>query len=84
MRYTVTWHPDAEDELADLWMRSADRQAVTDAARRLDQLLGNDPQSVGESRRGISRIAFDDPLGIVFDLLEDDRLVTVLQVWSID
>jgi hypothetical protein len=84
MSYTVTWHPDAEDELADLWMRSADRHAVNVAARRPDQILINDPLSVGESRRGVSRIAFEDPLGIIFDVFEDDRLVTVLHVWSLD
>ena len=26
MRFTVTWHPSAERELADIWLRSTDRK----------------------------------------------------------
>ena len=84
MKFTVTWKADAQDELADLWMRSVDRQAVSDAAQRLERMLGNDPLNVGESRSGVTRLAFDAPLGVMFDVSIDDCLVTVLHVWSID
>jgi mRNA-degrading endonuclease RelE of RelBE toxin-antitoxin system len=84
MNYTVGWKTDAEEELADLWMRDPNRQAVNDAAKHLEELLGDDPLNVGESREGLIRIAFEKPLGVIFDVSPDDRLVTVLHVWSID
>ena len=31
MDFTVTWHPDAEDELTELWLASSDREAITRA-----------------------------------------------------
>jgi hypothetical protein len=43
MRWTVVYLPDAEAQLADLWTRASDRQAVTDASDRLDRLLRDDP-----------------------------------------
>jgi hypothetical protein len=84
MNYTVVTKPDAEDELAELWMTCADRQAFSDAADRLETLLADDPLNVGESRQDLSRIAFEKPLGIIFDVSPEDRLVTVLKFWSIE
>ncbi len=46
-RFTVVWHPLAEDELGEMWNESPDKQAITDGANRIDQLLANDPQRVG-------------------------------------
>ena len=39
--------PGAEDELARVWLRSADRAAVTAAQARADSLLARDPLSHG-------------------------------------
>jgi hypothetical protein len=36
MNYTVVWKHEAEDELADFWLAATDRQAVADAAHRLE------------------------------------------------
>jgi hypothetical protein len=82
MKYTVVWDPDAEQELASLWMAAAERQALTDAADQIDKVLRQDPQQQGESRPDGLRILFVEPLGIIFRVHEDDRLVRVLQVWS--
>jgi hypothetical protein len=32
MKFTVIWKPTAEQALADIWINSANRSAVTDAA----------------------------------------------------
>ena len=51
MMWQVFWNQSAENELADIWLAAADKQAVTDAANQTDQLLRSDPLSAGESRQ---------------------------------
>lgn len=82
MRYTVVWSPDTERELATIWNDATDRQAITDAANLLDRELARDPANLGESRPSGLRIAHCLPLGIRFQVLDEDRLVRVLAVWS--
>jgi plasmid stabilization system protein ParE len=81
MRFTVVWRRSAESALIDLWLDSADREAVRRAADEIDRLLGVDPLSAGESRIGNTRFLFVPPLGIYFDVVPDDRLVSVWSVW---
>jgi hypothetical protein len=38
--FGVEWLPEAEDDLAAVWLQGPDRQAITDAQSRIDQLLG--------------------------------------------
>src|SRR5262249_51266959 len=78
------WDPAAEQELAELWMNSPDRNAVTLAADRIDQALKTDPEQEGESRPDGRRILLVVPLGVLFRVLPDDRLVRVLQVWRFE
>jgi hypothetical protein len=84
MNYTVDWVPRAEQELAALWMDAQSRDAVTRASHRIDQLLRHDPEQAGESRPRGRRILFELPLGVVFRVYPDRRLVRVLHVWRID
>jgi plasmid stabilization system protein ParE len=80
MRFTVIWRPDALDELANAWTEAANRNAVTEASERIDQLLTNDPMDAGESRFGKNRIVFEPPLAVIFRVNEGDRMVFVLSV----
>jgi len=80
VRYTVVWKPDAEEDLASLWIAAEDRAAITAAADRIDPLLRTDPDGVGESRSGNARIMFLGPLAITFRIVDEDRLVQVLSV----
>lgn len=82
MNYTVLWLPDAENELAAVWMASADRDAVTTASAELDRRLTDDPENEGESRGGDRRITFEKPLAIDFDVYPDRKLVQVVRVWE--
>ena len=84
MKYTVVWKQAAEDELAQLWNEAADRDAVRQAADRMEKLLATQPLALGESRTGSMRIAFESPLGMFFDVSEQDRLVSVVRVWRVD
>jgi hypothetical protein len=77
MKWTVIYRPDAADELAAVWLRAANRQAVADAANAIDQQLGTEPDTAGESREGNSRILCEGELTVLFDVNEQDRTETV-------
>ncbi len=47
--YTVTWHREAEEELAELWLFDADRNAITAAVCAIDLALANDAASKGKA-----------------------------------
>lgn len=83
MSYTVTWTPVAEQKLAAIWIAAEDRQAVTAAANEADQLLGRAPRACGESRGAMLRVMFAGPLGVEFEIVEDDQKVRVLTVWRV-
>jgi plasmid stabilization system protein ParE len=83
MMYTVIWKPVAEDELAHIWNTADDRTGVSAAANEIDQLLRSDPHEQGESRSGAIRVLLVAPLGVFFHVADDDRLVSILRVWSI-
>ena len=83
MNFTVVWVPSAEARLADLWNTAPDQQAVADAANLIDSLLGRDPLNQGESRSGSFRVLIVPPLAVHYQVLEPDRLVRVLRVWSV-
>lgn len=78
--YTVTWLPSAEDQLAEVWLASADREAVRSAADSLETALSRLPNNLGEERSPGKRIALVGPLLVLFEVNDDDRRVTVLRV----
>ena len=82
MIFTVVWLPSARDELAELWLHAADRQAVSRAANTMDRLLREDPQTRGQPLFG-HRVLAVEPLTIAFDVSADDRMVTVTQIYRI-
>lgn len=84
MTFTVLWTPSAEQDLAAVWVAAHDRAAVTSAAATIDALLRENPQALGESREDSLRITFVAPLGVDFEVVEEDRIVYVLSVWLID
>jgi plasmid stabilization system protein ParE len=84
MIWTVVWKPAAERALTDLWLQAADRQPISDAANRIDQLLKHFPATVGESRDPGRRILIEEPLAVVYTINSGDRMVTVLAVWQPD
>jgi hypothetical protein len=82
MKYTVTWAPEAESKLADLWSQAKNRESIRRACDELDALLSQRPRLLGESRGGSRRIAFAIPVAIEYEIFEADRLVVVLAIWS--
>ena len=83
MRYTVIWLPDAEQELAAIWLAAMDRRVVTQTAHTIDLLLRHDPVTQGESREEDRRILIALPFCVVFRVLEQARRVEVIHVWNV-
>jgi hypothetical protein len=66
-----------------VWLAAPDRTSVTMASHRLDKDLSDDPFGVGVPRdSSVNRTAVDPPLGIDYEIIEDDKKVRVLRVWS--
>lgn len=82
MNYTVIWLPDAERELAALWLNAPNRVIVTKAAAVIDQMLERDPENEGESRSNGRRILFASPLAVIYRVHRNERQVDVLHVWQ--
>ena len=80
MRYTLIWKPAAERRLAQIWMEGKDRKAITVAAAAIDRALRYQPLTLGESRSGQIRILVEEPLVVVYEVREADRLVEILDV----
>jgi len=57
-----------------------DRQAITDAADRIDRRLMYSPETAG-AEYGDDRWLRDDPLAVLFTVFPNARLVKVLHVW---
>jgi len=83
MRYQVTWGSRAENHLAAIWISATDRKAVNDATAWLESRLAMIPRELGESRESPAhRVLYHPPLGIEFEIIEDDKRVIVQGVWS--
>jgi len=79
MRYTVTWLPSAQQELARLWMQAPDKRAATAASHRIDRLLRSAPLLVGTARARYRRFILA-PLEVVYFVSSPDLLVEIVQV----
>ena len=83
MKYEVLWDARAESDLAAVWLAAADRQAVGRAATWFDYHLARSPLQLGESRKStVHRLAFFAPLGVEFEVIEDDKRVIVQAVFA--
>jgi hypothetical protein len=84
MTFTVLWSCYAEAKLANLWLRGRNRQAISDAADKIDDTLRENADTAGESRTGDRRVFHEPPLGVMFSVDLADRKVLVLDVWQYD
>ena len=83
MKYVVHWDARAEADLAAVWIAAADRAAVVRAATWFDNHLEYSPLQLGESRTSsVHRLAYYSPLGIEFEVIEDDKRVVVQAVFA--
>jgi hypothetical protein len=78
--YTVVWWPPAERDLADIWLKSPNRQLIADAANIIERQLADSPEVAGESGPAGFRRLFVQPLFVQFTVSEADRLVRIVSV----
>lgn len=81
MEFTVNWRPSPLNDLADLWIKAPDLAAVTRAANTIDEHLRTAPLENGESREANSRILFEEPLVVLYEVDVNRREVNVFDVW---
>ena len=86
MKYRILWSPVADENFNAVMQRSQKslRKALLLVVRAINATLVDDPIGCSESRSDDVRIAFFDPLGIYFELMEDVRTVVVINVWRTD
>jgi hypothetical protein len=82
--YTVVWIPEAEAEIARLWVESSSRSLIAAAVDAMDAALRINPYDVGESRDGNRRLLIAWPLAASYVIKEQDRIVQVNKVWRYD
>lgn len=76
----MNWDHRAEDDLAETWLKSNNREAVSIASRRVDQLLSNDADQMGtELHEGLRGLDVP-PIRVLFEAYPDDRRVLVIRV----
>jgi hypothetical protein len=80
VRFRVRFRRQAREELTRIWLRAADRGAITRACDRIERALRHQPTNVGESRDGNLRFWNCGPLGVFFDVIEDKQIVIVRMI----
>jgi hypothetical protein len=80
MNFTVIWTALAQEQLADIWLVSANRTAVALAQHQIDQLLRIDPDTRGVPFFG-DRLLYIPPLRAAFSINWMDMIVEVFDVW---
>ena len=72
-----------EQELAEAWLKAPDRNAVTQAAHLIDQLLQHNPEHFGQPYSINRRSLMVLPLGVLYRVLKDVQRIEVLHVWHV-
>lgn len=76
-RFTVTWHREAEDELAELWLYATDLNEISAAVQAIDLALSSEAESKGEIVAEGLRSFNAPPLRVLFAISQADRVVQV-------
>lgn len=65
-RFAVTWHPDAEAELVEVWLSAPDRAAITAAVQAIDAALADNAAAKGSRVAEGLRVFHAPPLRVLF------------------
>jgi hypothetical protein len=84
-QFTVIWRCHLIERKLAEYVASAIEQGeeigrITVAMNTIDQLLGTNPQTRGESRADFERVLIVPPLTVTFEVHEEERIVYVLTV----
>ena len=91
MRFTVTWDDEAAAELTEHWLESSsdERSHLSRCINHIDAALRENAHQKGAVLRGNEPLRFYSapvipgrpPIGVVYQVILDDRLVKVLELW---
>jgi mRNA-degrading endonuclease RelE of RelBE toxin-antitoxin system len=79
MKWTVTWTPEAEEELTNIWLKAANRDRVSRASDIIETELKHDADKKGTLKKG-RRVLHYSPLAVAYEVIPDDCLVRVVHV----
>jgi hypothetical protein len=82
VNYAVVWMPTALQQLAAIWLASANRNAVTRASDAIDLILAAAPNAVGTVVFDTVREYTQQPLAVEYEVIDADMRVFVLTVWD--
>jgi hypothetical protein len=80
--FTVIAEPAAIDELTEIWIHAPDRKAVTDASNLIDANLRTNPLGHGIESPP-NRILYVPPLGVLYSVNLEDRLVIIQKYYDL-
>lgn len=83
--YTVIWsHLAVETNLAQHVLLAMERgypvAQINRAMHEIDRLLNRNPKEEGESRSGFQRVLIVNPLSVMYEVYEDERIVYISEV----
>ncbi len=81
MGYEAKWSNRAERELDQYELTDVETCALEEAIRRVEAALAKDPRAVGVMQLVSTRMLTDAPLGIVYDIIEADKIVIISSAW---
>jgi hypothetical protein len=81
--FSIYRHHTAMTPLKETWDQADPllREAILAASRQLNEQLSRDPLEQGESRDDKTRILFSAPLGVLFEVDEARKLVSIVRAW---
>ena len=81
--YEVKWTAIAEQQLAAVWVAAADRPAVNFAVAWLEAALLRYPLLLGDAMESsVHRTAYRAPIGVEYEVIEDDKRVIVQGIFA--
>ncbi len=82
MSYIVIFTPQVNRDIVDYWIESLHQREMTRAIDDLVRQMRNDPLEIGESRGGNRRVVFQWPVGMEFEVDEENQQVEVYNFWN--
>ena len=79
MLFGIEYQSAAHDDLADVWLRATDKQAVNNASFLIDQLLATVPDQVGVAHGIFHRVTLP-PLEVLYRVFPDRAVVRVYRI----
>jgi hypothetical protein len=80
--YIVIFTPQVNRDIVDYWIESLHQREMTRAIDDLVRQMRNDPLEIGESRGGNRRVVFQWPVGMEFEVDEENQQVEVYNFWN--